>query len=298
MSGLLQTMLFVPGSDERKLAKIDSLDAPAFILDLEDAVAVAAKAQARAAVSALLDARPARRVYVRVNSVRSGLLLDDLIAVAGPNLAGIVLPKVESGDDVKLVDRHLSVLEGERRLEPGKIEVIATIETAAGVEHAREIATAAPRVRCLGFGAGDFCLDLGLEWPPPDGRLSETVIGAKVAVVMASRLAGLEPPHDGVFPDFRDLEGLRTEAEHARLLGFYGKHAIHPDQLEVIKHVFTPGQREIARAREIVDAFDRSERAGIAAIQLNGVLIDYPVAERARRLLALAGDAGSKRAER
>ena len=298
MSGLLQTMLFVPGSDERKLAKIGSLDAPAFILDLEDAVAIASKPQARAAVSALLDAPPARLLYVRVNSVASSLLLDDLIAVAGPNLAGIVLPKVESGEDIKLVDRHLSVLEDERGVEPGRIEVIATIETAAGVDHAREIAVAAPRVRCLGFGAGDFCLDLGLEWPAPDGRLSETVIAAKVAVVMASRLAGLEPPHDGVFPDFRDIEGLRTEAEQARRLGFYGKHAIHPGQVAVITDVFTPSQREVSRARQIVEAFDRSERAGIAAIQLDGVLIDYPVAERARRLLELAGEAGSKRGDR
>ncbi len=298
MKGLLQTMLFVPGSDERKLAKISSLDAPAFILDLEDSVANMAKPHARAALAAILGATSGQRLYVRVNSVASGLILDDLNAVAGPSLAGIVLPKVESEADVKLVDRQLSALEAERGVEAGSIDVIATIETVAGVEHAREIAAANRRVRCLGFGAGDFCLDLGLEWPAPDGRLSETVVGAKVAVVMASRAAGLEPPHDGVFPDFRDLGGLRREAEQARRLGFYGKHAIHPDQVAVIKEVFTPNAAELSRAREIVDAFDRSEMSGVAAIQLDGILIDYPVAERARRLLRLADGAGSKGSDR
>jgi citrate lyase subunit beta/citryl-CoA lyase len=115
---------------------------------------------------------------------------------------------------------------------------------------------------------------------------------------MASRLAGLEPPHDGVFPDFRDPEGLRREAVQARRLGFYGKHAIHPDQVPVIKEVFTPSAEEIARARKIVDAFDRSERSGVAAIHLEGLLIDYPVAERARRLLQLADGGDSKRGAR
>jgi len=294
VSTLLQTMLFMPGSEDRKLAKIAILDAPAFILDLEDSVATAAKPHARETVARALRHGAAKRLYVRVNSLATGLTFEDLDSVVVPGLAGVVLPKVESAADIKMVDRYLSVLESRCGVEPGAVEVIATIETVAGVRRADEIASAARRLRCLGFGAGDFCLDLGLEWPPPGGHLSEIVISAKVEVVMASRLAGLEPPHDGVFPDFRDPEGLRREAEQARRLGFYGKHSIHPDQLGVIKEVFTPSANELARAREIVDAFDHSERSGIAAIHLEGLLIDYPVAERARRLLQLADGGDSK----
>lgn len=288
MTTLLQSMLFVPGADDHKLAKLDTLDAPAFILDLEDAVALAAKPRARQNAAEVVRRSAGRRIYVRVNSLRTGLTFEDLDFVVRAGLSGVVMPKVESAADISTIDERLTLLEHERGIDQGSIELIATIETVAGVRRADEIAAFGGRLRCLGFGAGDFCLDLGLEWPPADGRLSEVVISAKVEVVMASRFAGLEPPHDGAFPNFRDLDGLRAEAEQARRLGFYGKHSIHPAQVRVISDVFTPTDREVARAHEVVEAFDRSERDGKAAIQLEGTLIDYPVAERARRLLTLA----------
>lgn len=286
----LATMLFVPGSEEHKLDKIPSLAPDAFIIDLEDAVAVSAKAAARGkAAAALARHGVSAQIWVRVNAVETGLVHDDVLAVTLAGLAGIVLPKARSAGDVGLLDSLLSVLEHERGLRRGSIELLPTIETANALGRAVEIGTASPRVRCLGFGAGDFSLDLGLEWPPPSGRLSATLVNAKAELVLASRRAGLEAPHDGVFPDFKELDVLRREAEEARELGFGGKHAIHPAQLPVIAEVFAPSDEELARDREIVEAFDESERQGVAAIHIGGRFIDYPVAERARRRLAQAG---------
>jgi crotonobetainyl-CoA:carnitine CoA-transferase CaiB-like acyl-CoA transferase/citrate lyase beta subunit len=287
----LATMLFVPGSDEHKLDKIPSLASDAFIIDLEDAVAVSAKAAARGKVAAALQRHgTSTQIWVRVNAVETGLVHDDVLAVTVAGLAGIVLPKARSAADVELLDGLLSVLEHERGLRRGSIELLPTIETAAALGRAVEIATASKRVRCLGFGAGDFSLDLGLEWPPPGGHLSATLVNAKAELVLASRRAELEAPHDGVFPDFKELDVLRREAEEARALGFGGKHAIHPAQLPVIAEVFAPSDEELARDREIVEAFDKSERQGVAAIHIGGRFIDYPVAERARRRLAQAGE--------
>lgn len=294
MRAPLATMMFVPGSDERKLDKIPSLGPDAFIIDLEDAVAISAKPAARGKVAAALARHgSSAQLWVRVNAVETDLLHDDVLAVAVFGLAGIVLPKARSAADVELLDGLLSVLEHERGLRRGSVELLPTIETAAALGHAVEIGTASSRVRCLGFGAGDFSLDLGLEWPPPSGRLSATLVNAKAELVLASRRAGLEAPHDGVFPDFKQLETLRREAEEARALGFGGKHAIHPAQLPVIAEVFAPSEAELRRDREIVEAFDESERRGVAAIHIGGRFIDYPVAERARRRLAQAGESPS-----
>lgn len=284
-------MLFVPGSDERKLGKVGQLAAPAFILDLEDAVAVSEKAAARERVAAVVAARGAdggTELHVRVNGFESGLLHADVAAVAVAGLAGVVLPKATSGRDVEIVDWLLASLERERGLAPGSIGLSAIVETAAGVERVGEIAAASPRLRHLVFGAGDFSLDLGLDWPPRDGVWSPTLVAAKARVVLASRAAGLEAPHDGVYPDIHDLDGLRAEALAARLQGFGGKHAIHPGQLPVIEEVFAPSDEELAWAREVVAAFDAHEAEGVAAIRIGGRFVDYPVAERARRLLARA----------
>ena len=287
----LTTMLFVPGSDERKLDKIPSLTPDAFIIDLEDAVAVSAKAAAREKVAAALARHGASaQLWVRVNAVETGLLYDDVLAVAVAGLAGIVLPKARSTADVELLDGLLSVLEHERGLRRGSIELLPTIETAAALGRAVEIGAASPRVRCLGFGAGDFSLDLGLEWPPPGGRLSATLVNAKADSCSPRAAPASRRRTTASFPTSRKLEILRHEAEEARALGFGGKHAIHPAQLPVIEEVFAPSQEGRARDREIVAAFDESERRGVAAIHIGGRFIDYPVAERARRRLAQAGE--------
>ncbi len=297
MKSSLATMLFVPGGSESKLEKIPELNPDAFILDLEDAVAMTAKAAARGFVAAALGRHGASRtLFVRINSFQSGLLHEDLRAVVTAGLSGIVLPKASSPEDVQTLSGMLLALERERGLRTESLEIIATIESAAALERAVEIGRASSRVRCLGFGAGDFSLDLGLEWPRPGGGTNPTILAAKANLVLSSRVAGLGAPHDGVFPDFKDLAGLKAEAEEALDLGFRGKHAIHPAQLPVIAEVFAPDEAELERAREIVEAFDSSERRGVANIHRDGRFIDYPVAERARRRLAEANQSDGQSA--
>lgn len=287
---MLTAMLFVPGSDPAKLARIPTLPGGALLLDLEDGVAAGAKAAAREGVAAALAEHGADRpLWVRVNPFGSGLLYDDLDVVTVAGLGGVNLPKVESAHEVQCVDWLLEALERRRGLPPGRVRLLATIETGRGMERASEIAAATPRLVGLCFGAADFSRDLGLDWPPPDGRLSFTVMQAKAALVQASAAAGLEPPHDGASAEFRDLERLRAEARAARELGFGGKHAIHPAQVPVIEEVFRPSREQLAWAAEVVAAYDEHAGQGKGAFALNGVMVDAPVAARARQLLGRAG---------
>lgn len=282
-------MLYVPGIDQHKLDKILGMPEGSFILDLEDAVAVSQKPQARETVRAFLAAHGSEfDLHVRVNSLDTDHTLDDLGTVVVPGLSGIVLPKVVSAHDIAIADWLIGQQERRNGLEVGSIPIMAIIETAEGVARVDEIAGAAPRLRRLSFGAGDFSLDIGLDWPPLGGRLSATLISAKAALVLASRRHGLLPPHDSVYPDVRDLETLRLEAEEARGLGFSGKHAIHPAQRPVIEATFAPSFRQLKWAQRVVETFEESERNGIAAIQIEGRFIDYPVVARARQVLALA----------
>ena len=286
MTAVLTAMLFVPGGDERKLAKIPELAAASFILDLEDSVAAGDKEAARGFVAAAIRRHGGgRTLYVRVNGLDSGLAEDDLEAVVSPGLAGIVLPKTRSAADVAAVDGLLAALERTHGLPAASVSVIATIEDAAALDRASEIGAACARVHCLGFGAGDLAAELGIEWPSPDGILSPTLVAAKAQLVLASAAAGLAPPHDGASVVLDDLELVRREAEESRRLGFGGKHAIHPAQVAVIEEAFAAGSEELARDRAIVEAFERS---GGSATRVGGTLVDAPLARRARRRLAEA----------
>lgn len=288
MSTMFTSMLFVPGGDEAKLAKVDSLSAPGLILDLEDAVAESRKAEARKMVgAAIANTTTSIPLWVRVNPENEAATIADLDAVVGPRLQGIVLPKAESAIHVARVDWYLTALEISRELPVGSIRLMPTVESVAGLSAVEAIAAASPRIDCLIFGAGDFSLDAGLDWPA-EGGVSSLLISAKERLVIASRLAGLLPPHDGVYPMFRDSDGLRAEAAQSRALGMFGKHAVHPQQIPVIDEVFTPSAAKLEHARTIVAAFDASEGQGVGNIDVGGQFIDYPVAHRARALLALA----------
>lgn len=282
-------MLFVPGSDAGKIAKIPGLPGGALLLDLEDGVAWPRKAEARELVAGALSQHGNSRVlWVRVNSFSSHLLFDDLDAVVGRGLAGINLPKVESAHHLQTVDWVLGALERRRGLEPGSLRLLATIETALGVQNAPEIARSSPRLDGLCFGAADYSRDVGLDWPPADGVLPLTVQQARVALVQASAAAGLDAPHDGASAEFRDLDRLELEARAACALGFGGKHAIHPAQVSVIEAAFAPTERQLCWAREVVAAVQQHEQQGVGAFALHGVMVDAPVVARARQLLGRA----------
>jgi citrate lyase subunit beta/citryl-CoA lyase len=277
----LHAMLYVPGNSTSKLAKLRSFGDQPVILDLEDSVPLDAKAEARGLVAATLG--PTTNYSVRINAYGSNLWFEDLNAIVRKGLRSVVLPKVETVESLHEVDAVIARCEHEHDLAAGKISLIGVIETALGATQLSELAYATPRLERFCFGAGDFSLDLGLTWPEPEPN--PTVLAAKSQLVMISRAAGLSAPHDGAYPAYRDHEGLEREAKLAKRMGFASKHAIHPGQLQIIEQVFAPSEAELTRARRVVQAFEAAERAGSAAVGLDGELIDYPVVARARQLL-------------
>ena len=265
---MVRSWLFGPGHSERILARVFEAGADEALLDLEDAVPADQKERARALTAEALASHPA---WVRVNRPGTPECAADLAAVGG--LArGLRLPKVESAADVAWV---------RARLEGRGVPITAAIESARGVLDAFAIASS-PGVVNLAFGNVDFGLELRLD--PSDGLAS---LHARSHLVLASRAAGIEPPSDGVWVRYRDLDGLREAALGARRLGFFGKSAIHPSQVAVINEVFAPTAEELEWARRVLAAFEAS---GGAATRLDdGEMVDVPVAERARQLIAQAG---------
>lgn len=285
-----RSFLFAPANHARHAAKAFECGADAVILDLEDAVAVAEKPAARAlAVAALQRPRPCLG-YVRVNNIGTEFCFEDLCAVAGPWLDGIILPKVNDANEIRTIDWCLASLERRHRMPAGAIDLLPIIETAQGIVNAPTIAAAKTRVRRLAFGAGDYALDLGLTWDRDEGEFNH----ARAAIVAASRAGELEPPIDSVFFALDDGEGLGLSATRALRMGFQGKMGIHPNQIPIINRAFTPSDTEIARARKVVAAFLEAEKKGNASIVVDGAFVDYPIYDKAKRVLAVADRLAAK----
>ena len=278
-----RTMLFVPASHPRRVEKALALEADAVILDLEDAVAHSEKSASRAAVAEALQAPRKGQGYTRINGYDTALCYGDLMAVVAPGLDGVVLPKVESAAQLASVDWLIAQLERERGLPDGAIDVIPIIETGSGVAAARAIAAAGTRVRRLSFGAGDYSRDMGIRWTLDEAEMAP----ARAEIVLASRLAGLEPPVDSVWAHVRDVDGLRRSAERVRDMGFQGKFCIHPNQIAPVNDVFTPTREDVVHAERVVSAFREAEAAGSASIEVDGSLVDYSIVETAQRTLDL-----------
>jgi citrate lyase subunit beta/citryl-CoA lyase len=291
-----RSMLFTPGNQPRRVAKaLAEIPADAVILDLEDAVPIAAKEATRAAVAAALATSRRTALYVRVNGVETPWFFGDLDAVVRPGLDGVMLPKTASAEVLFLTDRYLAHLEAQRGLAAGSVELLPLIESAEGVVNLREIATCGlPRVKRLGFGAADYTADVGATWTAGE----EELLLPRAHLVLYSRLGRLEPPIDTVYPHFRDPQGFEASSLRARRLGFQGRMCIHPDQVEAANRIFSPSPEEIAWAQEVIAAFGEAEARGVGAIAVRDQLIDYAFVARARRILAAApaahGEGGAR----
>ena len=287
---VLRTFLFAPGNHARRVEKAFTLGSDAVILDLEDAVAISAKVATRQIVADALSVPRQCRGYVRVNAIDTQWCLGDLMAVVQPGVDGIVLPKVESAADLRTIDWLIGNLERERGLPVGGIDLMPIIETGVGFSRLDRILAArtlkddsAPwRVKRISFGAGDFTNDVGMTWTPGEEELSEL----RVRMIVASRAAGLEPPIDTVWIHLQDADALRRSVERSLRMGFQGRLCIHPDQVAVVNEIFTPTAAAVERAERVVKAFREAEAAGLAAIQVDGVFVDYPIVYRAQRILA------------
>lgn len=284
-----RALLFMPGDDRRKIEKGAALGADAVILDLEDGVAFGRKQQARAVAAAALAALDFGRSerLVRVNPASSPLWRDDLEAALPARPDGIVLPKVESAEDVQITAAALDAAERARGWPPGRLRLLAIIETARGVVNLGAIAAGSPRLDALIFGAEDLAGDLGAVRTPA----GEEVLYARSAVVLHARAAGLQAI-DTPFVDLNDLDGLAADARRARQMGYDGKLAIHPRQLEPIQAAFTPDAAEIERARRLLAAFAAHQAAGTGVFDLDGKMVDMPMVRAAETVLARARAAG------
>ncbi len=288
MAGPLRSFLFAPATDLRKVDKALSLDADAVILDLEDAVAVSEKVRARSLVVDVLSRVKRESVFVRVNGVNTPWVVGDIMAVVGNRPMGVMLPKSECPEEVRRVDWLIGQLEREYNLPAGKIELVPLIESARGVAGACQVASSCERVRRVAFGAVDYTLDMGIRLTPQGNEL----FYARSQLAVACRSAGLEGPIDTVYVNLKDDEGLREECLRVRELGFSGKLVLHPSQISQVNEVFSPAPSEVEYAARVVRAFDEAEMMGIAAVQMDGKFIDYPVAAWARRILENARSLG------
>ncbi|MBV8474174.1 MAG: CoA ester lyase [Hyphomicrobiales bacterium] len=288
----MRSLLFVPGDDEKKLAKALASGADALIVDLEDSVALAAKPAARRTTAAFLtEARggsPRPRLYVRVNPLGGGLTDDDLEAVMPAQPDGIMLPKSLAGASVQQLGAKLAVREAELDLPDGATRILAiATETAQALFGFATYQGCSRRLDGLAWGGEDLSADLGAETNRlADGSFAAPYRLARTLTLVGAVAAGVAPI-DSVYTSFRDLAGLRQEALEARRDGFTAKMAIHPAQVPVINEVFTPSPEAIAHARAVIAAFAAQPGAGV--VSLDGQMLDLPHWTRAKKVLARAG---------
>jgi len=285
-----RSLLFIPGSDERKLAKSRALTPDSFIFDLEDGVAPDRKAEARRNVAAVLrEERPGlTERTVRVNGLHTPFFAEDLRAIVEARPDALVLPKIESPDEVAAVEEAVAAVERAAAVPGPGLPLLCFIESARGLAAATAIAGASRRVEALILGHADFCKDLGVR----RARATEGILlHVRCALVLAARAAGVEAV-DTIYETLGDVEGLRAEAEQAAALGFAGKLALHPAQVEPIQAAFTPTPEEVAYARRVVEGFEAARAAGRGVFTLDGRMVDEPFVEVERRLLARARQAG------
>jgi citrate lyase beta subunit len=262
-----RSLLFAPGDDERKLIRARACGADVVVADLEDAVAPSAKAAARELVARL--APP----VVRVNGAETAWFSDDLALVQELPLEAVVLPKATPDSIAALGSQGPPI--------------IAIVETAQGLRLAYETASS-PRVAALVLGAVDLGAELGLE-PRADGL---EILHARSSVVVDSAAAAIRPPFDLVHLDIHDDDGLEAECRFARSVGFRGKACIHPRQVPIVNRVFAPSPAEIEWATSVVAAYEQGAEEGRGVLALDGAMVDLPVVERARRVLAEAERGG------
>lgn len=286
--------LFAPGSKERVMTKALESSADAVLLDLEDSVPIAAKAEARSLVAKVIDGvaaagtgRVGPAIFVRVNSAASGLLDDDLAAIVRPGLDAIFVPKVESVSEVQNTASTLERLESAQRIKTGTVEIVLMIESALGVYRCFDLIKASPRVAstCIGVAQdGDLQTDLGCSWSIEGTEL----LYARSKVLLDTRAAGKAWPLDGVYSNLNDEAGLIQDSRLSARLGYVGRTVIHPKQIAPVRQAYAVPAAEVAYYQKVVSEFEAVEKTGTAAITVDGKLVDYAMYQRARRVLDLA----------
>lgn len=284
-----RALLYMPGDDRRKIEKATTLGVDCVCMDMEDGVAISKKREARAVIAEAmkdLDFGRSERC-IRINSVGSGFEKFDLAAALATNPDSIVVPKVETAAQVRAISDYIEMYEISAKMPVRKIHMLVGVETARGILNIKEIAEADRRLEAIIFGAEDYAASIGAV------RTKEAteVLYARSAVITACAANDLQAI-DMVYIDFRDIEGLRLEAEQGAALGFSGKQIIHPNQVAPVQEAFTPSNEAIEYARRVVEAFTASQKEGRGAFALDGKMIDMPLLKNAQKVLERARAAG------
>lgn len=277
-----RSLLYVPVNVEKYVDRAHTRGADCLQLDLEDSVPASEKAAARRLVPAA--AKRVRRgggdVVVRINSPYD-VSVKDLEAAIGADVDGIAITKTQDADHVKRIDDFISGLEAKRGLRPGHTRLIAMVETPAAFFQMPTIAQSSPRLAAMNIGGEDFALANGME---PD---EETLLMPKQQMIFAARSAGLMPlGFIASVAEFGDLEAFARMVRRSRRFGFMGAGCIHPGQVPIVNREYSPSAEEAAYARRVIEENSRAEAAGRASFAIDGRMIDVPVVERARLLLA------------
>ena len=283
--------MFVPGHKPKMIEKALGLaQLDAVMLDLEDGVAPSEKQAAREQIagtlgSVVLSGQRTPALYVRINAVGGARMIDDLAAVVRPGLEGLVLPKVNTPEEIETVEELLDRMEPEKGMERNSTRLLVAIESPRGLLRALELASASPRVAGLALGAEDFAREMGL--PLQREGEARDLLYARSAIACAAAAANVQAI-DAVWTDLNDLAGCATFAQQGRRLGFSGMSLIHPSQVDAVNAAFTPTAAEVDYCRKVIQAFEEGQAGGDGAVALGGQMLDLPVVDRARRTLALA----------
>ena len=284
-----RALLYMPGDDMHKIQKATTLGVDCICMDMEDGVANNRKNEARRTITealAHLNFGQSERL-VRINSIRSGLEQDDLAQVLPAHPQGVVIPKVETGEQIRRVSTQITKIENKYNWPEGEIVLIALVESACGIINLREIASADARLQALIFGAEDLAGDIGAVRT----RQAWEVFYARSAVVTYAAAFNLQAI-DMVFLDLNDIEGMRSEALQGVQMGYSGKQIIHPNQVNPVQESFTPSEAAITAAIHVLDTFQIHQEAGRGAFGMDGKMVDAPIVKAAERVLARAKTAG------
>lgn len=286
---LMRSLLFVPGNRGDMLEKAGAVPADVLVPDLHNSVPGAEKERARQVIAASLPklANGRQKLVPRLNPLHTGLTADDLAAVASPSLFGVTIGMVSTVAELRQLDAMLEHAEAKAGLAGGSLKLVLWIETALSLVNAYELCKASPRLVGVASAIEGFTVDMGVErsfvWE--DEQVQEYYLLSRTAV--AARAAGVQAL-DAACLIVGDGERLAKEAHRAKLLGYTGKFAIHPRQVEPINQLFTPSPQEVTYARRVLEAAAEGESQGRGATTLDGKLVDAPVIARARALLARA----------
>ena len=280
-----RSMLFLPGNTPNIIVNGEILGADAVILDLEDAVAPAEKDSARILVRNAIKYMGFGKceVIVRINAIDTAFWQKDLDAIIPVRPSLIMPPKTACAADVLAVDAYITQLEEKLGLEQGSVGLIPLIETALGVENAYQIASACPRVKAIFLGGEDLTADLRCKRT----KEGQEIFYARSRMVVAARAAGVEV-YDTPFTDVNDDEGIYTDAQLAKSLGFTGKASISPRHVKAINEVFSPSMKDIEYAYEVMEAIRIGKEQGRGAVSLRGKMIDAPIVARAQQTIDAA----------